>query len=160
MTYLIAWIATGLCFAVIDAIWLTNAVPRIYRPMIGEILAPRVNMGAAIAFYLIYVTGIVFFAVRPALDEASLATAAFYGGRIRLLRLRHLRSHQPSRAQSLGHAPHHHRHGLGHYRHSDSSNGRLRSRGAVQLSAVLYDYGLQFARAQIQFDTAALNCGA
>ncbi|MBY0566210.1 MAG: DUF2177 family protein [Hyphomonadaceae bacterium] len=79
MTYLIAWIATGLCFAVIDAIWLTNAVPRIYRPMIGEILGERVNMGAAIAFYLIYVTGIVFFAVRPALDEASLAKAALYG---------------------------------------------------------------------------------
>ncbi len=79
MTYLVAWIATGLCFAVIDAIWLTNAVPRVYRPMIGELLADRVNMGAAVAFYLIYVTGIVFFAVRPALDEGSLAKAALFG---------------------------------------------------------------------------------
>jgi len=79
MTYLIAWIGAGLCFAVIDTIWLTNAVPRIYRPMIGEILSEKVRLGAAIAFYVIYITGIVFFAIRPALAEASLASAALYG---------------------------------------------------------------------------------
>ena len=79
LTLIVAWIAAGLSFAVIDTIWLTNAVPRLYRPAIGELLAPRVNMGAAFAFYVIYISGIIFFAVRPALAEASLQAAAFYG---------------------------------------------------------------------------------
>ncbi len=79
MTYLIALLATGIAFGIADALWLSNAVPRIYRPMIGELLSDKLNVGAAIAFYLIYICGIVFFAVRPALDEGSLMKAALYG---------------------------------------------------------------------------------
>lgn len=79
MAYVIALLATGVAFGIADALWLSNAVPRIYRPMIGEILSDKLNVGAAIAFYLIYVCGIVFFAVRPALEEGSLAKAALYG---------------------------------------------------------------------------------
>lgn len=79
MTYLIALLATGVAFGIADALWLSNAVPRIYRPMIGELLSDKLNVGAAIAFYVIYICGIVFFAVRPALDEGSLMKAALYG---------------------------------------------------------------------------------
>jgi len=79
MTYIIALLATGVAFGIADALWLSNAVPRIYRPMIGELLSDKLNVGAAIAFYVIYICGIVFFAVRPALDEGSLMKAALYG---------------------------------------------------------------------------------
>ncbi len=79
MTYMIALLATGVAFGIADALWLSNAVPRIYRPMIGELLSDKLNVGAAVAFYLIYICGIVFFAVRPALDEGSLMKAALYG---------------------------------------------------------------------------------
>ncbi|PZO51091.1 MAG: DUF2177 domain-containing protein [Alphaproteobacteria bacterium] len=79
MTYMIALLATGIAFGIADALWLSNAVPRIYRPMIGELLSDKLNVGAALAFYLIYICGIVFFAVRPALDEGSLMKAALYG---------------------------------------------------------------------------------
>lgn len=79
MTYIIALLATGVAFGIADALWLSNAVPRIYRPMIGELLSDKLNVGAAVAFYLIYICGIVFFAVRPALDEGSLMKAALYG---------------------------------------------------------------------------------
>jgi len=37
--------------------------PRLYRPAIGELLADKPDMRAAVAFYLIYVCGIVFLAV-------------------------------------------------------------------------------------------------
>jgi uncharacterized membrane protein len=79
MSHVIAWISTGLVFAIADAIWLSQAVPRLYRPMIGEMLRLDLSWPAAIAFYLIYVSGIVYFAVTPALAKQSLSAALVNG---------------------------------------------------------------------------------
>jgi len=79
MTYAVAWIATAIVFAIVDAIWLSQAAPRIYRPMIGEMLSDNMRVAPAIAFYLIYVTGLVFFAVAPALERSSLMWALLCG---------------------------------------------------------------------------------
>ena len=76
---LVAWIATALAFAGLDAIWLSQMGPRLYRPIIGDLMSARFDAPSAIAFYLIYVTGIVFFAVLPGVEKASLAKAAFNG---------------------------------------------------------------------------------
>lgn len=79
MRYLLAYLGSGLVMAVLDAIWLTTATPRLYKPAIGELLAQQPNMRAAVAFYLLYVAGIVFLAVTPALREASALKALTYG---------------------------------------------------------------------------------
>ncbi len=73
-TYGIAYVATGLVFLAIDAIWLTFASQRLYRPLMGEML-----LVPAILFYLIYVAGIVVFAIAPAIASERLTTATFYG---------------------------------------------------------------------------------
>lgn len=78
-TVVIAWLATGIVFAIADAIWLSQMGPRFYRPMIGEILADKPNVPAMVAFYLIYVSGIVYFAVGPALREGDLMRAVIAG---------------------------------------------------------------------------------
>ena len=75
MRYLWAFIGSGLAMAALDAIWLTQVGPRLYRPAIGELLADKPDMRAAVAFYLIYVCGIVFLAVSPALRDGSLMRA-------------------------------------------------------------------------------------
>jgi uncharacterized membrane protein len=75
MNIAIAWIATAVSFGILDAIWLSQVGPKLYRPLIGELLRPDVNWAAAIAFYLIYVSGIVYFAVAPALEKQSLMAA-------------------------------------------------------------------------------------
>lgn len=80
MRYLWAFIGSGAAMAVLDAIWLTQVGPRLYRPAIGELLADKPEMRAAVAFYLIYVTGIVFIAVSPALRDGSLIRATIMGG--------------------------------------------------------------------------------
>jgi len=53
---------------VLDFIWLTLSAPRLYRPVIGEIMADTVNFTAAAAFYVIYLTGLF---VRPSLPAAE-----------------------------------------------------------------------------------------
>lgn len=79
MDILIAWLAAGLAFGVADAIYLSQAVPKIYRPLIGEMLSGKTNVGAAAAFYVIYISGIIFFAVEPALAASDFGTATFRG---------------------------------------------------------------------------------
>lgn len=79
LTNIVAWIATALAFAGLDAVWLSQMGPRLYRPIIGDLMSARFDAPSAIAFYLIYVTGIVFFAVLPGIEKASLAKAAING---------------------------------------------------------------------------------
>jgi uncharacterized membrane protein len=85
MRYLLAYLGSGVVMAILDAIWLTTVGPRLYRPAIGEMLAPQPNMRAAVAFYLIYVAGIVFLAVTPALREASALRAVTSGAALGLI---------------------------------------------------------------------------
>lgn len=85
LTYLTAWLTTAVVFLGVDAIWLSVMGPRLYRPILGEILAPKVDLAAAAAFYLLYVTGLVIFAVAPALEKASLARAVVLGALIGLV---------------------------------------------------------------------------
>jgi uncharacterized membrane protein len=47
--------------------------------VIGPIMAAKPDMGAAVLFYLIYIGGIVFLAVQPALREGSWTRAALNG---------------------------------------------------------------------------------
>ncbi|RZJ77753.1 MAG: DUF2177 family protein [Brevundimonas sp.] len=79
MRYLIAYVATGLAFAVIDAVWLTTMTNKLYKPVLGPIMLAKPNMVAAIAFYLIMIGGIVFFAVAPALRDGGWTRALLNG---------------------------------------------------------------------------------
>jgi uncharacterized membrane protein len=79
LPYIVAWIVSALAFLGLDAIWLTTMTPRLYKPLIGELMRPSPDMGAAGAFYLIYVSAIVFFAVAPGLEKASMAKALLNG---------------------------------------------------------------------------------
>ena len=65
-TSVIAYATTFLAFMAIDAIWLTTMASRLYKPYLGEILAADFRPVPAVIFYLLYIAGLVFFAVRPA----------------------------------------------------------------------------------------------
>ena len=71
MKYLLAYLGSGVVMAILDAAWLIVVGPRLYRPAIGELLAPEPNLRVAVVFYLVYVAGIVFLAVTPALRDGS-----------------------------------------------------------------------------------------
>lgn len=79
MKWIVAYIAAALAFGALDALWLRWAAPNLYRPVIGSIMADDVRLGAAAAFYLIYIAGMVWFAVRPGLEAGSVQTALLNG---------------------------------------------------------------------------------
>lgn len=66
MRWFLAWLGVGGAFGVLDGIWLSQMFERLYKPALGALLAPGLRLDAAGAFYLMYVTGLVLLAVRPA----------------------------------------------------------------------------------------------
>lgn len=66
-----AYLGTALTMLVLDAVWLTQMIPRLYQPRIGELLAEKPSPAPAVVFYLLYVAGIVLLAVLPALREGG-----------------------------------------------------------------------------------------
>ena len=80
LKYVIAYLATGLTFATVDAVWLTLSNERLYRPTLNPILAEDVNLKAAAAFYLAYILGILLLAVSPAASwTKAMTTGAILG---------------------------------------------------------------------------------
>lgn len=78
-TYGIAYVTTALVFLAIDAVWLTLAAQRLYRPLMGDMLLDDFKVAPALLFYLIYIAGIVVFAITPALASDRWTTASYYG---------------------------------------------------------------------------------
>lgn len=66
MTYAIAYLATAFVFLAIDYVWLAYIAKDFYARSIGHLMREVPDFGAAAGFYLIYVAGVVFFAVLPA----------------------------------------------------------------------------------------------
>ena len=70
-------------FFAVDMLWLGVVARGFYRRQLGAFLAPQVNWTAAIVFYLLFIAGILTFAVLPGLKRESLwhaiALGAFFG---------------------------------------------------------------------------------
>ena len=77
--YLKLYALTVPIFFIIDIIWLGVVAKEFYRRKLEFILSPQVNWTAAVVFYLVYIAGILFFAVRPAVISNSWAQAAALG---------------------------------------------------------------------------------
>jgi len=78
--YLKLYALTVPIFFIIDILWLGVIARGFYRRNLGFILSPEVNWTAAAIFYLMYIVGIIFFAVRPAVASHSWVQAAVLGG--------------------------------------------------------------------------------
>lgn len=78
LKYAITYLGTGVAIAILDAIYLTVAGQRVYRPTLDYALADKPDLRAAVAFYLVYVAGVVILAVLPN-KEAGLGRVALTG---------------------------------------------------------------------------------
>lgn len=79
MTQALAFVTVLIIFSVIDTLWLGFMGDRVYRPLIGEVLADKFRLAPAIAFYCLYALGLTIFAVLPALKSGDWKTALMWG---------------------------------------------------------------------------------
>jgi uncharacterized membrane protein len=77
--YLKLYAATLFGFLVIDIIWLGFIAPSFYRKHLGFLLADQPNWWAAGVFYLLFIAGLLVFAILPGLEAESFRKALFLG---------------------------------------------------------------------------------
>lgn len=77
--YFVAYATTAVVFLVIDLLWLSQIAKSFYASRLGDLLLEQPNVGIAVGFYLMYVLGILIFAVIPALKSDEMQTALIYG---------------------------------------------------------------------------------
>ncbi|WP_374531049.1 DUF2177 family protein [Novosphingobium sp.] len=71
MKWIIAFGVAAIVFGLLDGLWLRWAGPNLYRPALGDLLAAKFRFAPAALFYVIYIAGLVWFAVRPGLVYAD-----------------------------------------------------------------------------------------
>jgi uncharacterized membrane protein len=79
MKLLAAYIASLIVFVGVDFVWLSRMGDAFYRPAMGGMALEGFRAGPAVAFYLLYAAGVLYFAVQPALASQSWQSAALSG---------------------------------------------------------------------------------
>ena len=79
MRYLTGYAAVAVVMAGLDFLWLRTMGAPLYERTIGSLMAKDPDMKAAVAFYVLYVAGIVWFAVRPGVTAGDWRAAALNG---------------------------------------------------------------------------------
>jgi uncharacterized membrane protein len=83
--FFISYFTTALVFCALDFVWLAVVVKDFYAREIGPLLLASPRKEAAIAFYLLYLIGVVIFAVLPAIDADRWQKALGYGALLGLI---------------------------------------------------------------------------
>jgi uncharacterized membrane protein len=76
---IISYLLTTVVFFAIDMAWLGFIAKNMYRKYLGSFLSDTVNWTAAIIFYLLFIVGIFYFAILPAVEKNSLTKAVLSG---------------------------------------------------------------------------------
>jgi uncharacterized membrane protein len=79
------YLLTLTVFFLIDMVWLGLVAKSFYRRHLGALMAPKVVWPAAVLFYLLFIAGLIVFAVRPALAAGAPVRALVLGGLLGLL---------------------------------------------------------------------------
>jgi uncharacterized membrane protein len=78
MKYVYLYILVSLVFFTIDFLWLKFAATQ-YATKIGHLMAPKPKLLPALIFYLIFVIGIIVFAVLPGYETNNLLRTVILG---------------------------------------------------------------------------------
>ena len=79
MKYVKAFAAAAVTFLVVDIAWISLFLGDVYEAQLGSMMRPSASVWAATLFYVGYLGAILYLAVRPALAERRVATAALHG---------------------------------------------------------------------------------
>jgi uncharacterized membrane protein len=77
--YAAAYVAALLVMGALDFVWIGVLMTDFYKARLGTLMLEQPRLGAAALFYLLYIFGLVFFGVRPALAARNWRIAAGHG---------------------------------------------------------------------------------
>lgn len=81
--WLTSYVVAVVVFVLVDLVWLTVIAADLYDEQLGDLLRDPANVPAAVAFYVLFIAGIVHFVVVPSLQRQSprwaFGSGAFFG---------------------------------------------------------------------------------
>lgn len=80
MVFLKLYLVALCVFFAIDLVWLGVLAKNLYKDQIGFLMTSEVRWVPALLFYCLFVAGLVFFAILPAVNEGKWTSALLYGG--------------------------------------------------------------------------------
>lgn len=79
MSWVSQYVIAIAVFLVLDLVWLGTVAADTYDRLLSDLVAESPNVGAAVVFYAIFVAGLVYFVIHPAVVAASWRKAAGAG---------------------------------------------------------------------------------
>lgn len=79
MQIIAAYLGAAVAFVILDAIWLGAVAKNFYFTQLAGLLRDKPDLAVAAVFYVIYLAGVVYFAVMPALNGGGMASALLNG---------------------------------------------------------------------------------
>jgi uncharacterized membrane protein len=79
LKYVLLYLATVPVFFAIDLVWLGLVARDFYRDQLGPLMADQILWPVAILFYLLFIAGLIIFAVAPALERGGRTRALVLG---------------------------------------------------------------------------------
>jgi uncharacterized membrane protein len=79
------YLLAAVVFLALDLVWLSLVAQGLYEHFLGDLLADSPNAAAAFVFYAIFVAGLVYFVITPAVEEQSARTALVRGAAFGLI---------------------------------------------------------------------------
>jgi len=79
MKFVAAYFILAILFLIFDLIWLGYVARDFYVEQLGDLMTDNVNMTAALAFYLLYMFGVLVFVVAPCLVAGGWTRALLMG---------------------------------------------------------------------------------
>jgi len=76
----LAYFAALITLIAADFFWLGTVMPDFYRSHLGNVELAQPRLGPALAFYLMYIAGLLFFAVHQGVQRRSLVSSMFRSG--------------------------------------------------------------------------------
>lgn len=79
MSFIKSYAVTFIVFIVVELIWLLVLAKELYKKELGYIMKEKPSLAPAAIFGLLFVLGLVFFVVNPALTKGDWSYALFAG---------------------------------------------------------------------------------
>jgi uncharacterized membrane protein len=76
-TFITLYVISVPVFFIIDMIWLGFVASSFYKNQLGDLM--EISWVPAVAFYLVYLIGLIFFVVYPSVEAGSWKMALVYG---------------------------------------------------------------------------------
>ncbi len=79
MDMIVRFLIAGGTMGILDFLWLGYLSKSLYTTEIGELMLAKPNWAAAMAFYVIYLVGVMTFVITPSIEKNSPSHAIFFG---------------------------------------------------------------------------------